>query len=128
MRTEDLMTSSETVPKILDARGHAVMDYVTAGTFLTLGFVFRQRNPRASALAFIHGGSVLLTSMMTDYPGGIWRTLSFQTHRTLDIMGAGLMAVGPVMLGFADEPEAQAFHGQALLEGGVIAATDWTTA
>jgi len=32
------------------------------------------------------------------------------------------------MLGFADEPEAQAFHGQALLEGGVIAATDWTTA
>lgn len=128
MRTEDLMTTSQTVPKLLDARGHAVMDYVTAGTFLTLGFVFRRRNPRASGLAFFHGASLLVQSLMTDYPGGVWRTLSFQTHRTMDIMGAGLMVIGPVLLGFADEPEAQAFHGQALVEGGVIAATDWTTA
>jgi hypothetical protein len=57
----------EAVPKVLDARRHTVLDYLTAGTFLA---------PRETRL------------------------------------------------GFAADPEAQAFHGQALLEGGVIAATD----
>jgi hypothetical protein len=128
MQTEQLTSMADNVPKVLDARGHAVMDYLTAGTFLTLGFLFRDRHPRASALAFVHGASVLAASLMTDYPGGLWRTLSFETHRTLDVLQAGLMAAGPTMFGFAADPEAQAFHGQALLEGGVIAATDWTTA
>jgi hypothetical protein len=128
VRTDDVVDVTDTVPKILDARGHAVMDYLTAGTFLTLGFTFRRRNTRASTLAFIHGASVLLTSLMTNYPGGVWRTISFKTHGALDVTQAALMALGPTMLGFADEPEAQAFHGQALLEGGVIAATDWNAA
>lgn len=128
MRTEDLMTLADNVPVVLDAKGHAVMDYVVAGTFLTLGFALRNRNPRASTLAFVHGASVLLVSMLTDYPGGVWRKLSFQTHRTMDMMQAGLMAAGPTMFGIADDPEAQLFHGQALLEGGVIAATDWASA
>ena len=128
MRTEDVLDVTDSVPKILDARGHAVMDYLTAGTFLTLGFVFRRRNTRASTLAFIHGASVLLTSLMTDYPGGVWRTISFKTHGALDVTQAALVALGPTMLGFADEPEAQVFHGQAFLEGGVIAATNWNAA
>ena len=128
VRTEDLAGMSREVPAVLDAGGHAVMDYVVAGTFLTLGFALRERHRRASTLAFIHGASVLAVSLLTDYPGGVWRTLSFQTHRTLDMMQAGLMAVGPTLLGFAGDPEAQAFHGQAVLEGGVIAATDWTSA
>ena len=121
-------TTIDHVSKVLDARGHAVMDYLTAGTFLALGLVFRRRHGRASALAFVHGASVLAASLMTDYPGGVWRRFSFRTHRTLDIMQAGLVALGPAALGFAADAEARAFHGQALLEAGVIAATDWTAA
>ena len=121
-------TRIDRVPKVLDARGHAVMDYLTAGTFLSLGLVFRRRHRRASALAFVHGASVLAASLMTDYPGGVWRRFSFRTHRTLDIMQASLVALGPAVLGFAADAEAQAFHGQALLEAGVIAATDWNAA
>jgi hypothetical protein len=128
VRTDDLSGLKENVPVILDAKGHAVVDYITAGTFIALGFAFLKRNPRASTLAFLHGGGVLLTSLLTDYPGGVWRKLSFQTHRTMDMMQAGLVGAGPTLMGFADTTEAQVFRGQAVLESGVIAATDWTTA
>jgi hypothetical protein len=125
VNNEQLMKFPENIPKIFDAKGHAVMDYVTAGMFFALGFAFRGRHDRASTLAFVNGASVLMLSMLTDYPGGIWRTLSFKTHRTVDMLQAGMSALGPTLLGFAGDPEAQAFHGQALLESGVIAATDW---
>jgi hypothetical protein len=126
--TAEIATVSEAVPKFIDARGHAVLDYLTAGSFFALGFAMLGRHSRAAGLAFANGASVLLVSVLTDYPGGLFRTLSFKTHRTMDVIQAGLSAAGPALLGFAGDPEAQAFHGQALLESGVIAATDWNAA
>jgi len=128
MNTEALTTMTDRVPKVFDARGHAVMDYLTAGSFLALAFAFRQRHQRAAMLALANGVSIVMLSMLTDYPGGLWRTLSFKTHRSVDIALAGLTAAGPAMLGFAGDPEAQVFHGQAMMEGGVIAATNWEAA
>ena len=104
---------------------HAVLDYSVAATFLALGFKLLPANRRAAALAFVNGGMVLGLSALTDYPGGVWRTLSFQAHRTGDILQAALAGLGPVMLGFSASPEAKYFYGQALSEVGVIAATDW---
>jgi hypothetical protein len=37
-------------------------------------------------------------------------------------------AIGPVLFGLADDPEAHFFYGQAASEVGVIAATDWNAA
>jgi hypothetical protein len=128
MTTDDLVKMTEGVPKFIDARGHAVLDYLTAGTFLALGYAMLGRHSRAAGLAFANAASVFMLSLLTDYPGGVFRIISFKTHRTMDIIQAGLSAAGPAMLGFAGDPEAQAFHGQALLESGVIAATDWNTA
>ena len=128
MNTEDLTTMTDRVPKVFDARGHAVMDYLTAGSFLALAFAFRQRHQRAAMFALANGVSIVMLSMLTDYPGGLWRTISFKTHRTIDVVLAGLTAAGPAMLGFAGDPEAQVFHGQAALEGGVIATTNWEAA
>ena len=128
MNTEDLTTMTDRVPKVFDARGHAVMDYLTAGSFLALAFAFRQRHQRASMFALANGVSIVILSMLTDYPGGLWRTISFKTHRTVDVVLAGLTAAGPAMLGFAGDREAQVFHGQAVMEGGVIAATNWEAA
>jgi hypothetical protein len=67
-------------------------------------------------------------SLLTDYPGGVWRNLSFKGHRTGDIGQALLAGLGPVLFGFAHDREASFFHGQALSELGVIAATDWDAA
>jgi hypothetical protein len=41
------------------------------------------------------------------------------------VVQAALAGFGPVLLGFANDPEARTFYGQAMSEVGVIAATDW---
>jgi hypothetical protein len=68
---------------------------------------------------------VLGMSLLTSYPGGVLRVLSFKGHRTGDIAQAALAGMGPMLFGFAGDPEARYFYGQALSEAGVIAATDW---
>jgi len=113
------------VPKVIDPATHAVLDYLTAGTFFAMGFSMLGRHKRAAGLAFANGASVLGLSMMTDYPGGVFRRISFQTHGIVDVIQAVLAGAGPALLGFAKEPEAQAFYGQAAVEAGVVATTDW---
>jgi hypothetical protein len=90
-----------------------------------LAMRYRRRNPAAATLAFLNGGMVLGMSLLTDYPGGVWRTISFKTHGTLDVVQAALAGLGPLLFGIQDTPEATAFYGQALSEVGVIATTDW---
>jgi hypothetical protein len=114
------------VPKVISPGAHAILDYMTAGGFIAAGFWMRRKNRRASTLAFVNGAAVLGLSLLTDYPGGVFRRLSFKTHGAVDAMQAAMTAAGPAMLGFAETPEAQFFHGQAAVEGAVIAATDWT--
>ena len=54
--------------------------------------------------------------------------MSFKSHRTGDIVQAGLAALGPVLFGFGGDREAKYFYGQAVSEAGVIATTDWNAA
>jgi hypothetical protein len=107
---------------------HAILDYSVATTFFTLGAHYKGRNNAAATLAFINGAMVLGMSLFTDYPGGVWRRISFKTHRTLDGVQAAMTALGPLVLGFANTPEAKTFYAQATSEVGVIAMTDWNGA
>jgi hypothetical protein len=116
------------VPKVISPGAHAVLDYGVAATYLGLAAQYRHRNRAACALACANGLMVLGLALMTDYPGGVFRKISFKTHRTMDCVQAALAGLGPVALGFADEPEAAPFYGQAMSEVGVIAATDWEAA
>lgn len=125
MRTDQLTNVTNAVPKVINPATHAVLDYLTAGTFIAMGFGLMKRNRRAAGLAFVNGIAVLGLSMMTDYPGGVFKSISFRTHGAIDMAQAGMTALGPTLLGFATEPEAQMFHAQAALEAGVVAATDW---
>jgi hypothetical protein len=111
--------------RMISPAQHAVLDYGVAATFLAFGFSMLSRHRPAAALAFVNGAMVLGMSLMTDYPGGVFRKLSFKTHRTGDMAQAALAGLGPVLFGFADDPEAKYFYGQAASEAGVIAATDW---
>src|SRR3954463_12125389 len=128
MATTDIQQLTSGVPKVIDPKTHAVLDYLVAGTFLTAGFILRRRNPRASGLAFANGVAVLGATLFCDYPGGVWPLFSFKTHGLLDVVQAAMAGAGPSVLGFASEPEAQFFHGQALSEVGVVAATDFAAA
>jgi hypothetical protein len=114
--------------KVISPTMHAVLDYSVAGAYFVAGASFISRNRKAAALAFINGGMVLGMSLMTDYPGGVWRRLTFKGHRTGDIGQALLAGLGPALMGFSRDRDAGFFYGQAASEFGVIAATDWDAA
>lgn len=128
LMTNTELARTETLTKPISPAQHAVLDYGVAATFLAYGFSVRSRHRSAAALAFLNGAMVLGMSMLTDYPGGIFRTLSFRAHRTGDIVQGALAGLGPIMFGFGSDPEAKYFYGQAASEAAVIAATDWNAA
>ena len=121
------MTLLDQIPtaKTISPARHALLDYGVVATFLGMGMTFRGRSNRAAALAFINAGIVLGVSMATDYPGGVWKRISFKTHGMMDAMQAALAGIGPILFGFARTQEAKPFYTQAASQVGVIAATDW---
>jgi len=74
---------------------------------------------------FLNAGMVAGVSLMTDYDGKSNKPINFKMHGTMDALQAATAAAGPMLHGFADEPEAAFFYGQAANEIAVIAATDW---
>ena len=61
---------------------------------------------------------------LTDDDGDGRTPISLKMHGTLDAVQEATAALGPELHGFADEPEAKHFWGQATNEVGVIATTD----
>jgi hypothetical protein len=120
-----MSAAPQLLPPMISPGQHAVLDYSVAATFFALAMHHRNRNSAAAGLAFANGAMVLVMSMLTDYPGGIWRRISFKTHRALDMVQAALSGLGPILFGFRDAPEAKAFYAQASSEVGVITMTDW---
>src|SRR5215212_274102 len=108
--TETLQTRSA-VPAVISPAQHAVLDYGVAGTFFSVGVALLSRHRSAATLAFLNGAMVLGMSLLTDYPGGVFRTLSFRAHRTGDIMQAALAGLGPILMGFSKDSEATYFYG-----------------
>ena len=74
------------------------------------------------------GAATLTNAMLTDYPGGVKRVLSYQTHGRVDAGLAGLTATIPSFFAFRDEDEAKYFTGLALLETVVAGLTDFDAA
>jgi hypothetical protein len=118
-------THTKDVTRLISPAQHAVLDYGVAAAFFVFGFLVVSRHRPAAALAFVNGMMIVGMSLLTDYPGGVRRTLSFRAHRTGDIVQAAVAGLGPILLGFRKDPEAKYFYGQAASEAGVIVATDW---
>jgi hypothetical protein len=114
------------VPKMISPRVHAWLDFAVTSYFVGLGIwcAIRGKGGAATA-AFVNGGIVAGVSLMTDYQGDGSKPINFKLHGTLDAVQATTAALAPVLHGFADEPEAAFFWGQAANEVAVIATTDW---
>jgi hypothetical protein len=116
------------LPKVFDAKTHAVADYVTAGAFFVMASMFWGRNKRAAIGAAMCGGAIVATSMLTDYPGGVKKVINFHTHGRIDTGLAGLTVGMPNIMAFNDEDEAKYFRGAALVETVVTGLTDFDSA
>lgn len=113
-------------PKFISPTVHAWLDVLVTGYFVGVGLWCAKRGKKGAATAaFVNAGMVAGVSMMTDYHGRGGKPISFKMHGTLDAVQAATAAAAPVLHGFADEPEAAFFYGQAANEVAVIAATDW---
>ncbi len=111
------------LPRMLSPRAHAIVDYITVGSFLITAGFFWQRSKRASLAALICGGSELAVSLLTDYPGGVKRVISFTTHGEIDLGLAAMTATMPEFLAFKDDSERKFFLAQGAL---ITAATQLT--
>ena len=114
------------VPKFISPRVHSWLDLAVTGYFIGLGIWCAARGKSgASTAAFVNAGMVAGVSLLTDYEGTGKKPLNFKLHGTMDALQATTAALGPVLHGFTDEPEAVLFYGQAANELAVIASTDW---
>lgn len=113
------------VPKIIKPQAHAVIDYLVVGSFFVAAGILWKRSRRAAISSAICGSMTAVNSTLTDYPGGIWKVMSFQTHGQLDAGLAALTASMPRLMGFGEESESKFFTTQSMLETAITAATDF---
>ncbi len=107
------------VPRMLSPKAHSIADYVMVGTFVASGGWFWRRSKRAAVASIICGAAQLAVALLTDYPGGVKRVISFRVHRDIDLGLAAMAAMMPDFLAFKDEPEKKFFLAQGALLTGI---------
>jgi hypothetical protein len=113
------------MPKIISPKVHAIIDFAMAGTFFLMGALAWKRSKKAAISSFICGGAELTTSLITDYPGGVWPLISFPTHGKIDAGFSGLIGSMPNLMGFSDDPGSWFFRGQGIAMAAVTGLTDF---
>jgi hypothetical protein len=117
----------DALPRVIDAKTHAIIDYIHAGTNFLAGVLFRRNgNTRASNAAFALAASVLFNALMTDYPLGVFRVYSFKVHGIQDYGVAAASAAMPALLGIHDTPEAKYFYAQGAGETAIAGISDYS--
>src|SRR6266480_2939825 len=110
-----LQIAAKPFPKAISPKTHAVLDYVTAVSFLMSAAWFWRRSKRAAIAALIGGGAQLGVSLLTNYPGGIKKVINFRTHRDIDFGLGAMTATLPEFLAFKDEDEKKFFVAEGAL-------------
>lgn len=114
------------LPKVINPKAHAMIDYATAASFFGMAALFWNRNKRAAVSSLICGAAETITAMLTDYPGGVTDAISFETHGSIDFGMSGLVASLPDMMRFSDESESRFFRVQGIALAVVTGLTDFT--
>ncbi|HUQ49336.1 MAG TPA: hypothetical protein VM056_01355 [Terriglobales bacterium] len=125
LMTRATQVVTDRLPKVVTPKTHAVLDYLMAGTCVALGVLFWKNNKRASIAAVMCGAATAANAMLTDYPGGVKKVMSFETHGKIDAGMAGLTATMPTFFAFRDEPESRYFTTLALVETIITGLTDF---
>lgn len=114
------------MPKMISPKTHAVLDYAIAATFLTAGALFWRQHRRAALGSFLCGAAVTANSLLTDYPGGVWKTLDFDTHGKIDAGLAGICSTMPSAMFFRKDRESSFFLAAGIAETALTALTDFS--
>lgn len=86
---------------LIPTKQHAYIDYLTAGSLLTLPFLFSGKSRGAETyIPALMGAVILGQSLLTDYGPGTKKGMKMKTHLKLDYAGGALMALSPFLFGF----------------------------
>lgn len=118
-----IQVATKPFPKVISPKTHAILDYMTVGSFVVTAAWFWSRSKRAAIAALISGGAELAVSLLTDYPGGVKKVIKFRTHRDIDFGLGAMTATMPEFLAFQDEAERKFF----LVKGAMITAASQLT-
>ena len=102
-------------PRAISPKTHAIIDYITVGSFFMTAARFWGRSKRAAIAALISGGAELAISLLTNYPGGVKKVINFRTHREIDFGLGAMTATMPEFLAFKDENERKFFLAQGAM-------------
>jgi hypothetical protein len=88
--------------RLLPAWLHAIADYAV-GFALILVPIVVGGSSAAVATGIVVGATVLVVSMLTKYPLGVFKVLPFTIHSAGDYLAAALLLVAPFALDFASD-------------------------
>lgn len=101
---------SNHMPKVISPKGHAIADYITLGGLVAMAALFWKTNKRAAIAAATCAGAEATNTLLTNFPGGVAKVISFPTHGKIDMGLAATCSAMPNFMGFDDEPEAKFFR------------------
>jgi hypothetical protein len=90
----------------ISSKTHAVVDYLTIGTLLTLPRVLGFSQKLTDAITTLALGQLGYT-LMTRHEGGVVRVLPFKAHLVMDAVGGAGLATLPWTLGEDDDDTAK---------------------
>ena len=106
---------------------HAFVDYALAFGMIAAPWLFGfSKNKKATISAVGTGAGILKLSLVTRYPLGAAKLISFPTHGVVESVAAAAAIGAPWALGFSNDKAATITHvvaGAATL--GVVALTDY---
>jgi hypothetical protein len=73
------------IPRMFSPKAHAILDYLNVACFLVGDAVFWRRSKSAALGSLICGTTQLAISLVTDYPGGMAKAISFRKHGEIDL-------------------------------------------
>ena len=106
--------ATKPLPKVINPKTHAIIDWATAGAFIASGALLWRKNKRAALASMICGNLVGSLIFLTDCPGGVWKKISFETHGNVDPGVSALVASMPNLLGFSGESESKLFQSMGI--------------
>lgn len=113
------------MPKMISPRVHSALDYAVAGSFLLMGALFWKRNRRAAVGALLCGGATAAVSLLTDYPGGAQKLISYPMHGQIDTGLIAMTAAMPKLVKIENDREAKFFARQAMAKTAITAMTNF---
>jgi hypothetical protein len=113
------------LPKIISPRTHGIIDYVHAGTNLLARALLLRRDRRAATGALVLGAGVLANALLTDYPLGVFRLYSFETHGALDYGVASVCTAMPKLMGVETAEAKTFFRMQGVGETAIAGLTNY---